>query len=121
MKIIFTDYLEDYNAYSLKDKLELSNFGTVKLLKRLENDNILTSKKMGNATFYKFNTGNGYAIKLLELSFMEHDELTTYVKGWLYDLKQFEEDAKSVILFGSVLSKGKKANDIDGDYSPPRL
>ena len=113
MKIIFTDYLTDYNAYSLKDKLKLSNFGTVKLLKRLENDNLLTSKKMGNATFYKLNVGNEYAIKLLELSFMEHNELPTYVKGWLHDLTHFEEDSKTVLLFGSVLSKGKKAKDID--------
>ncbi|MBT3464238.1 hypothetical protein HN827_03480 [archaeon] len=112
IKILFTDYLVDYNAHNLKDKLEISNVGTIKLLKRLEEKNILKSKKMGNATFYKVNTKNDYAIKLLELILMEND-YSNYVKGWILDLGIFSNMTKSILLFGSVLKKGKKAGDID--------
>ena len=43
---------------------------------------------------------------------MEND-YSNYVKGWILDLGIFSNMTKSILLFGSVLKKGKKAGDID--------
>lgn len=115
LRIIFTDYLADHNAYNLKDTLGLSGVGTLKLLRRLQEKALLTSRKMGNAIFYRVNIGNDYALKLLELLFMDHSSLSSFARGWIQELKAFEE-AEAVLLFGSVLSRGKDASDIDACF-----
>lgn len=113
LKILFTDYTIDYNAYSLREKLGISSVGSLKLLKKMKEKNLLKSKTLGNATFYKVNTENSYAMKLLELGLLDNGRYPTFIKGWLQDLKQFEKDTKAVLLFGSILTKGRGANDVD--------
>ena len=113
LKLIFTDFLTDYNSYNIKDKLGLSNAGSLKLLRSLNEKNLLTGEKMGNAIFYKINLNNQYALKLLELIFLDYSRLSSFVKGWIYDLQMFKNLTKAVLLFGSVLTKGKDAKDVD--------
>jgi len=113
LKIIFTDFLTDYNSYNIKDKVGVSDVGSLKLLRNLKEKNILMSKKMGNAIFYKMNLKNDYALKLLELIFLDHSNLSIFVKGWIYDLRKFNPLTKAILIFGSVLRKGKNAGDID--------
>jgi len=113
LKLIFTDFLMSYNSYNLKDKLGLSNAGSLKLLRKLKEKNLLVSEKMGNAIFYKLNLNNNYLLKLLELIFMEYSGLSSYTKGWIEDLKAFIPLTKAIILFGSVLKKDGNARDVD--------
>lgn len=113
LKIIFTDFLTSYNSYNIKDKLGVSDVGSLKLLRSLKEKNVLVSKKMGNAIFYKVNLKNQYTLKLLELIFLDHISLSSFVKGWIYDLKSFCPMTKAVLLFGSVLRKEKNARDVD--------
>ena len=68
---------------------------------------------MGNAIFYKPNLDNEYVLKLLELIFLEHGGLSSFVKGWIYDLRSFIPDTKALFLFGSILTKEKSAGDVD--------
>ena len=113
LKLIFTDFLMSYNSYNLKDKLGLSNAGSLKLLRKLKERNLLISEKMGNAIFYKLNLNNNYLLKLLELIFMEHGGLSSYTQGWIEELKAFIPITKAIILFGSVLKKDGNARDVD--------
>jgi len=113
LKIIFTDFLTNYNSYNIKDRIGVSDVGSLKLLRSLKEKNILTGEKMGNAIFYKVNLENQYALKLLELIFLDYSSLPSYLKGWIQDLKSFAHLAKSILLFGSILRKGKNARDID--------
>ena len=127
LKLIFTDFLTNYNSYNIKDKIGLSNAGSLKLLRNLNEKDLLVSQKMGNAIFYKPNLKNEYLLKLLELIFLDHSNLSSFVNGWLYDLKTLIPLTKAIFLFGSILRKGKEARDIDvcfilknpGDY--PKL
>ena len=116
MKLIFTDFLENYNSYNIKDKLGLSNAGSLKLLRSLHEKNLLTSKKMGNAIFYRVNLSSQYALKLLELILLDYSHLSSFVKGWIYDLQMFKNLTKAVFLFGSILAKGKDAKDVDACF-----
>ena len=113
LRIIFTDFSTNYNSYSIKDKIGISDVGSLKLLRGLKAKNILISEKMGNAIFYKVNIKNEYAIKLLELIFLDHSGLSSFVKGWIYDLREFIPLTNAILLFGSILRKGKNAKDID--------
>ena len=125
LKIIFTDYLTNYNSYNIKGKIGVSDVGSLKLLRRLKEKNILTSEKMGNAIFYKTNLKIDYVVKLLELIFSDYSNLSSFIKGWVYDLRLFIPKTKALFLFGSILKKGKNAGDADacfilknpGDYS----
>lgn len=124
LKLIFTDFLTSYNSYNIKDKIGLSNAGSLKLLRSLSEKNLLISNKVGNAIFYKPNLKSGYLLKLLEIILMENEGLPTYVKGWIEDLKILIPCTKAILLFGSILRKGKEARDVDvcfiltnsGDY-----
>lgn len=113
LKIIFTDFLSSYNSYSIKGKLGISSVGSLKLLRSLKEKNILVSERMGNAVFYKPNLKSAYVVKLLELVFLDYSGLSSFVKGWVYDLRSFAQDTKAVFLFGSILTKGKSAGDVD--------
>ena len=113
LKLIFTDFLANYNSYNLKDKIGLSNAGSLKLLRSLKEKNILMDTKMGKAIFYRPNLNNKYVLKLLELIFLDNSNLSTFVKGWIYDLGSLMPHTKAILLFGSVLRKSKKARDID--------
>ena len=113
LKIMFTDHLTSYNSYNIKDKIGISDVGSLKLLKSLNQKGFLVSEKMGNATFYKTNLKNEYLLKLLELIFLDHSNLSSFVKGWLSDLKSFIPITKAILLFGSILKKEKAARDVD--------
>ncbi|MCH8003648.1 MAG: hypothetical protein IH934_03365 [Nanoarchaeota archaeon] len=113
LKIIFTDFLTNYNSYNIKDKIGISDVGSLKLLRNLKEKNILVSEKMGNAIFYKANLKNKYVLKLLELIFLDHSNSSIFVKGWIHDLRSFSQTTKAIFLFGSILRKGKNARDVD--------
>lgn len=113
LKLIFTDFFTNYNSYSIKGKIGISNAGSLKLLRNLNEKNLLVSEKLGNAIFYKPNLKNEYLIKLLELIFLDNSNLSAFVKGWIEDLKSFIPSAKAILLFGSILKKGKIAKDVD--------
>ena len=113
LKIIFTDFLTNYNSYNIKDKIKISYIGSRKILRSLKEKNILISEKLGNAIFYKPNLNSKYVIKLLELIFLDHSNLSSFVKGWIYDLNSFIPDTKALLLFGSILRKDKNARDVD--------
>ena len=113
LKLIFTDFLTNYNSYNIKDKIGLSNAGRLKLLRSLSDKNLLVSEKLGNAIFYKPNFKNEYLLKLLELILLDHSNLSNFVKGWIYDLRTFVPFTKCIFLFGSILKKDKAARDVD--------
>ena len=113
LRIIFSDFLTSYNSYSIKEKLGVSGVGSLKLLRSLKEKNLLTSEKMGNAIFYKPNLKNDYVLKLLELIYSDHSDLSSFVRGWVYDLRSFANDTLAVFLFGSILTKEKNAGDVD--------
>ena len=113
LKIMFTDHLTSYNSYNIKDKIGISDVGSLKLLRSLNKKGLLVSEKMGNAIFCKPNLKNEYLLKLLELIFLDYSNLSSFVKGWIYDLKSFAFFTKGVFLFGSILKKEKAARDVD--------
>jgi predicted nucleotidyltransferase len=104
---------KDFNANNLSKVIGISSMGVLKILKRLKEENILIDKKIGNISIYKINFSNEYANSYTKfLIKREKEHSPPYVKRWIKDLKEIKE-VESIVIFGSVLKKLKKAEDID--------
>ena len=101
-----------YNANSLSKIVKLTPMGVLKILKRLEQETIVKSKKIGKAITYKINIENQYVRKYISLILVrEAHYATPLVKRWVSETKKIK-NADLIVLFGSVLEK-PDPNDID--------
>jgi predicted nucleotidyltransferase len=103
----------NYNANNLSKVIGISSMGALKILKTLEKEGLAVSEKFGRASFYKINFDNNYALDFLELSLKTEIETSaSYTKRWINELRKIT-GAEIIVLFGSVLNNGEKAEDID--------
>lgn len=111
--VLLKDIKTKYNANSMSKKIGISSMGALKILKDLEKKEIVNSEKFGKASLYELNFRNNYTLDYLEFILkIESEKSSAYIKRWINELKKLT-NAEIVILFGSVLSRGEKANDID--------
>ena len=102
-----------YNASSLARHMKISSMGALKIARKLEKEDILSLKQVGKANIFHLNLNNKYAKQYIKfLLKREAENASPYVKRWIRELEKIE-DARAVILFGSVLRKREEANDID--------
>ena len=111
--LVFKSPETEYNANSIAKKLGISSMGALKIAKRLEKESIITSKEKGKARFYNLTLKNEYTKQYIKfLLKREAEQSPNYVKRWVNDLKNIK-NADCGILYGSLLKKGKNAEDID--------
>ena len=107
--------LELYNINQIARALKLSVGSVHKILKILEERNMVTIKELGNAFYYSINLNNNEAVKLSELvSIEEKNNILRENKIaniYAQDLAKF--NVKLIILFGSILTKKNDARDVD--------
>ncbi len=109
---IFKSPEVEYNASNIAKLIGISPMGALKIARKLENENILTSKELGKARFYQLNINNEYVKQyLIFLLKREAEQAPSYVKVWIKEIKKIKS-ADIAILFGSILGK-KESNDID--------
>ena len=103
----------EYNANSIAKEIGISSMGALKIAKRLEKENIISSKELGKAKFYSLNLESDYVKQYIKfLLKREAEQSHPYVKIWIEDIKKVK-NVEAAILFGSILRKGKQAKDID--------
>ena len=103
----------EYNANSIAKHIGISSMGALKIAKRLEKENILTSRKLGKARFYKLNFNSDYVKQYVKFVLKrESEQAPVYIKRWVVELRKIG-GADFAILFGSVLKKHEEAKDID--------
>lgn len=110
---LLKDYSRDYNASSLSKQVGMTPMGTLKILRKLEEKQVLASRQMGKAVYYSLNYRNPYARKYLSFLLQkEAEEASPAVKRWVTDLRRLAGCAQAAVLFGSTLSQ-KKTGDVD--------
>jgi len=110
---IFKNPTDDFNANNISIKIGITPMGALKIMKRLEKQGILISKKIGKAVFYKINLDKDYVADYLIFLLKREAELSSpYIKRWINEARRINS-ADIAILFGSALKKESKANDID--------
>lgn len=103
----------EYNANSMAKKLGISRMGALKIARRLEKEEIISSKELGKAKFYKLNLEREYVSTYLKfLLKREAEQAHPYIKIWIEDIRKIKS-ADAAILFGSLLRKHREAIDID--------
>lgn len=111
--LLFKSPEKEYNAHIIAKELNMSAMGALKIARRLEKEQLLTSKQLGKAIFYKLTLSNEYTQRYLCFLLKRETETAEgYIKRWVVDIKKIKS-ADAALLFGSVLRKHKEANDID--------
>lgn len=108
--ILFKDFENFYNANSLSKSLMISRIGSMKILKKLLNQDLLKDRKIGKSITYKIRLDDDYARKLI--AFLLADEANKF-KRWKEEFKDLFKKDRIVMLYGSVIKNYSKANDID--------
>lgn len=103
----------EYNANSISKLIGISSMGALKIAKRLEKENILSSRELGKAKFFRLNLDSEYVMDYVQfLLKREAEQAHAYVKVWINEIRKLKS-ADAAILFGSVLTKFREAGDID--------
>jgi len=109
--LLLKDFDSDYNANSISKKISVTPRGALKILKRLKKENLLLSKQMGKAVFYKINLKDDYSFKFMEMLLMA--ETKQEAKRWLFDFAELFPKVETAIIFGSASRNFSRAEDID--------
>ena len=82
-------------------------------MRRLEKEQVIISKELGKAIFYKLNLEHEYVREYVKFLLKREAEQThPYEQVWIDDIRKIKS-ADAAVLFGSVLRKHKEAADID--------
>ena len=108
--IIYKDVTNFYNANSLSKELEITQVGTMKLLKRFEKNNILLSKRIGKSIVYKINIEEEFVQKLIAFALI--NEASKYQR-WKDEFKSLRKKDRILLFYGSAPRNYSNAKDID--------
>lgn len=110
---LFKDVHTNYNSNNLSKMLGLTPMGTLKIMKKMERQAILSSRRLGKAVFYRLTLESEYTRSLIRfLLSKEAEESLPRVRRWVKELRRLQGDARIGIIFGSVLRKEDYA-DVD--------
>src|SRR3989344_9410577 len=102
-----------YNINQIAKLNKISVGSAFKILKELEKDKLIIKNEISNASHYKLNFDNPETTKLCEFLLLgEKRTLKGYAKIYADEIIKFK-DAEMIVIFGSVLQKGKEFNDVD--------
>src|SRR3989338_10290363 len=81
----------EYNANSIAKQIGISRMGALKIGKKLEKENVLISRELGNARFYKLNLENDYVKQyMIFLLKREAEQSPDYTKVWINEIKKIK-------------------------------
>ncbi len=110
MLILFKDFTTFYNANFISKILGISHVGAQKIFKRLFDEGLLTSKKIGKSIIYKLKLEDDYVTKLI--TFLLLDEANNF-KRWKEEFKELFKKDRIIMVYGSIIKNYAKAGDID--------
>ena len=110
IKLMFKDFLTEYNSRNMSPKVGLTHSGAFRALKKLEEKEIVKPRRVGKAVIYSLNLENPLTLKEIETALTI--ESLKY-RMWIEEFKKLEGKAKFIVLFGSILRNKKEARDID--------
>lgn len=108
--IIYKDFTNFYNANSLSKKLEITQVGAMKILKRLEKAGLLASKQIGKSIIYKIDIDDELAQKLMGFAFV--NEAGKHER-WRNEFKNLCKKGRIILFYGSASRNYAQAKDID--------
>ena len=117
MQKIVTVLLKDlhtHTATTLSHELHMSRQGTWKIIRQLEQEELLILKQIGKGkTSLQVPTLNWVNVLLEKILSLSLTQEAFNHKRWLHNFADLEKQVDFFILYGSILHSPKEANDID--------
>ena len=111
LRLLLAFYDTEFSINQIAKECGLSPNGALKILKKLEREQVLIPKKIANIKSYRINFMSEKADFILELALMP--ELDTKLMYRLKDFEELKQIAGACILFGSYLRQKNQPNDLD--------
>src|SRR3989338_894670 len=112
MDFLIRNFEERLSINTIGKRLGLSPRGAHQILKNLEKIDAIVPERIGNVIYYRPNWEGASGRKMMEFIMLRND-LSKYAQVQAEDLSPLKERTHAAVLFGSVLTKGKDAADID--------
>lgn len=114
MLLLLKGHSAMHTVTSIAQSLRLSRTGAWKAIQKLASKDYITLKPIGNgktsASIISISWGNILTEKLLALYLTEE---AIKQRRWMINFAEIESLANFILLYGSILSNPKEANDID--------
>jgi DNA-binding Lrp family transcriptional regulator len=114
LKILLKDFTAVHTITSLAEKLKMTRVGMWKLLKKIESEKIIRLISIGNGKTstctITLNWKNPLTEKNLALILSEEAYKN---ERWKDNFQELENKVNFLIIYGSILTSAKDANDID--------
>ncbi len=110
---LLRNYQEQLSINGLAKRTNITPKGTYKILKKLEQDHIVQKQSIASADIYHLNFKDEKTKDIVNYALKSVSPPNSYVKLLQKDLEHLYNTTHAVILFGSTLSKGIQAQDID--------
>lgn len=113
MSFLVRNFKERNSINQIGKLLKFSPMGIYKILKNLEEMKAVRAEKIGNAIYFHANLKDEFGRSLAAFA-LSNKDLGNYAKSYADDLeKKLGDKVEGIVLFGSVLEKGREAKDID--------
>lgn len=117
INLLLRNFTERYSINGIARALGLSPMGAYKMLKKLEKNKILVNEKIGQGVYYEINLHESIGQKAAEFVLTAStNDLSPYARVCREDMLKSRSLTSCAGLFGSVLTKGMEANDVDIFY-----
>lgn len=110
---LFRHYREQSSINGLAKKINVTPKGAYKILKKLEKEGIVHKQSIANANIYTLNFQDAKTEDIVKYALKSESPKHSYVKVVQEDLESLQSITDCLILFGSILTKGLQAHDID--------
>jgi predicted nucleotidyltransferase len=103
----------ELNSRNIAKMIGVTHMGAFKISNKLEKEELIKLRRIGKAIICSLNWDNDYVGSYVKFLLQrESKDSSPLTKVWIKEFKRLKS-AKAVVLFGSVLTKGREANDID--------
>ncbi len=110
---LWRNYTQQLSINELSKRIYITPKGAYNILTKLEKIGIVTKNKIANASIYQFNYQSQKTKDIVEYALKSEESPNSYVKVIEKDLQPLKNITTTAILFGSILTKGLQAHDID--------
>ncbi len=113
LSYLWRNYKLELSINGLAKQINVTPKGAYKILQKFEKENLITKRKVANAFIYKLNFDNSKTKDLVKYVLKSEQVPNPYINVLKKNMHSINKITKVTIVFGSVLTKGLRANDID--------
>ncbi len=113
MTYLWRNYTEQLSINELAKRIGITPKGAYIILKKFEKDSLVTPRTIANAVIYQLNYLDKKTRDVVEYALKSEQPPNSYVAVLEKDLQIIRKITDATILFGSVLTKGLQAQDLD--------